>query len=301
MAVLLLERTVGRLRQWAEPAVADAELLQRFAAERDEAAFAELVRRHGGLVLGVARRVTGDPHLAEDVLQSTFLLLARKANAVGWHGSIAPWLHAAGYRLARDARRRQARQPAALGETAIPAAEAPPDRPLLWDEVRAAVDEELARLPAALSAPLLLCNLQGQTRDEAAQRLGWTLATLKRRLERGRRRLRDRLARRGLSSLPMLALPAAEQSLPADLVRNVVRSAGQPGSLLGGKFRKLAAIAVVLATGLCGGWFALRPAPRALPADPPPAKPVPRLDLLGDPLPDGAVARLGTVRLRPGL
>src|SRR5207248_659731 len=105
-------------------AAADDELLRRFDRTRDEAAFAELVRRYGGLVRGVARRVAGDHHAAEDVLQGTFLLLARKARTVRWRGRIAPWLHAAAYRLACHARR-QTRRPEPLSD--VPAVDGAPD------------------------------------------------------------------------------------------------------------------------------------------------------------------------------
>src|SRR5207248_6579794 len=134
MATTSLGTTVQQLRRWAEtPAGAsDDELLRRFALSRDEAAFAELVRRHGTLVLGVARRVLGEHHAAEDVLQASFLLLARKARLVRWRGRIAPWLHAAAYRLACEARRRRARQPASAGaQPPAPADDSapPPDQP----------------------------------------------------------------------------------------------------------------------------------------------------------------------------
>src|SRR5262249_57568570 len=93
------------------------------------------------------------------------------------------------------------------------AGEDAPDRPLLWQEVRCAIDEELARLAAPLRAPLVLCYLQGLTRDEAALRLGWTLGTLKRRLERGRNLMRVRLTRRGLALTAATGLLTSEQLL----------------------------------------------------------------------------------------
>src|SRR5262245_30909504 len=141
MATTSWRTTVGQLRRWAKtPAGAgDDELLRQFALSRDEAAFAELVRRHGALVLGIARRVLGEHHAAEDVLQASFLLLARKAWRVRWRRSIAPWLHAAAYRLACEARRRRMRQP--TSRSIEVANDATPDRPLLWQEVRCAIDE----------------------------------------------------------------------------------------------------------------------------------------------------------------
>src|SRR6516162_2350115 len=115
MATRSLKSTILRVRQWAQAtAGGDDELLRRFTRSRDEAAFAELVARHGTLVLGVARRVLGEHHAAEDVLQATFLLLARKAKRVRWRCSVAPWLQAAAYHLACKARRRELRRPAPL-------------------------------------------------------------------------------------------------------------------------------------------------------------------------------------------
>src|SRR5688500_10656469 len=104
-----LARAVGCLRRLARPPRApagDPALLAAFAAfaaRRDEAAFAELVRRHGPMVLGACRRLLGHAQDAEDAFQATFLLLARKAGAVRWRGSAGPWLYAAAGRVARNA------------------------------------------------------------------------------------------------------------------------------------------------------------------------------------------------------
>src|SRR5262245_41202255 len=91
-----------------DAAVSDAQLLERFAAARDEAAFEELARRHGPMVLGVCRRVLGDAHDAEDALQATFLILARKAAAAARCRSAGGWLHTVAYRVALRARARRA-------------------------------------------------------------------------------------------------------------------------------------------------------------------------------------------------
>src|SRR5262245_18954714 len=88
----------------------DDELLRQLCRERDEDAFAELVRRHGSMVLAVCRRALLNPHDADDVFQAAFLVLARKANARGWHKSVGNWLYLVAYRLALrvrgEARRR---------------------------------------------------------------------------------------------------------------------------------------------------------------------------------------------------
>src|SRR5262245_24476356 len=176
----------------------DRELVERFAGQRDEAAFAALVRRHGPTVLGVCRRVLGHEQDAEDVFQAVFLVLSRKAGALRRKEAVGPWLFGVAHRLAL-----RARQEARLRrEHEGRAREGPPSDPpseLTVREAQAVVDEELARLPERERGPLVLCYLEGLTRDEAARRLCCPLGTLKDRLERGRAVLQKRLVRRGLA------------------------------------------------------------------------------------------------------
>src|SRR5262249_32619675 len=151
----------------------DAELLGRFARSRDETAFAALLDRHGPMVLGVARRLTGDHHLAEDVLQAAFVSLARQADSLRRPGSVAAWLHRTAYRPALNtarARRRRGRAEACVA----PRPATDPLAELSARELVAALDEELARLPESLRLPVVLCCLEGRTQDEAAALLGWS-------------------------------------------------------------------------------------------------------------------------------
>jgi RNA polymerase sigma-70 factor (ECF subfamily) len=189
-----LSDLIARAAAAARP---DADLLDRFVRDRDGAAFAELVRRHGPAVLAAARRATGSRHDAEDVFQATFLVLARKAAGVRRRGAVGGWLFAVAGRLAAraraDARRRSA---VPLDPAAVPA----PDRPPPDPHLHALVDAELARLPARLREALVLCYLQGRSRDEAAAALGCTPGSVKKRLEQGRDVLRGRLARRGVTA-----------------------------------------------------------------------------------------------------
>src|SRR5262245_45967523 len=153
----------------------DRRLLQRFVSDRDEAAFAALVRRHAALVKGVCWRVLRHEQDVEDAFQATFLVLAKKAASVRWDEAIGGWLHGTAWRVAsalraRRRRRRREEQKPRPADAGSPAG---------WEELTAALDEELAALPETFRSPLLLCYLQAQTRDQAARELGWSLRTLK--------------------------------------------------------------------------------------------------------------------------
>jgi RNA polymerase sigma factor (sigma-70 family) len=190
------------LTQAPSPAVdgsaTDRDLLRRFARDRDEAAFAVLVRRHGPMVQGVCRRVLGNPADADDAAQATFLVLARKAGSTRWRPSVASWLYATARQVALNARTARARRVKHEGRAGVK----PPASPLAeisGEELLAILDEELGRLPERYRAPVVLCCVEGLTRDEAAIQLGVPAATLKGQLERGRKRLHDVLARRGVA------------------------------------------------------------------------------------------------------
>ncbi len=192
----------------------DAALLGRYLSERDEAAFAAIVDRHGPLVLHVCRRVLGDGHDAEDAFQAVFLVLARKAATVRPRGALAAWLHGVARRVALKARSARARR---AGVAPLPAASADP-RPdplaeLSVRELLLIIDEELQRLAEVYRLPVVLCCLEGSSLEEAARQLGWTLGSVKGRLERGRARLHARLLRRGFTL--SAALAAAEVSREA--------------------------------------------------------------------------------------
>jgi RNA polymerase sigma factor (sigma-70 family) len=208
----------------------DQDLLSRFVRDRDEAAFAALVERHAGLVLGVCRRLLRHAHDAEDACQATFLVLARRAATIRKQASLASWLHGVAFRAAANLRRTRARRSA--HETALAEPPATPPADVTWREVQAVLDEELARLPERLRAPLVLCYLEGRTRDEAAQLLGWSPGALRGRLERGRERLRARLTRRGLAlptALLAALLPEQGAAAPAPRRSSTRRSGGLSG------------------------------------------------------------------------
>jgi RNA polymerase sigma factor (sigma-70 family) len=202
----LLRRLCGLVSLPPADESADAALLERFVRDRDEAAFAVLVSRHGPMVLRVCRRLLPDPTTADDAFQAAFLVLARRAAAVRPRAALAAWLHGVAYRVALKARaaaaRRQRRETPA--DDLAPLDPSPdPLQQLTARELLEALDEEIGRLPQAYRGPVVLCYLEGRTQEEAARLLGCTPGSVKGRLERGRRRLHARLVRRGLS------LPAA--------------------------------------------------------------------------------------------
>ncbi len=181
----------------AEPLAqcSDRQLLDRFAESGDDIAFGEIVTRHGPMLLGYCRRQVGDAHLAEDVLQATFLVLARKARSIRRRDSVAAWLHGVAQRVARQAKLADAVRSRQEERAAREHAQAATPDPA-WDDLLRVLDEEMGRLPEQDRSPLLLCFLEGRTQDEAAKQLGWSLSTLRRRLETGRELLRERMIRR---------------------------------------------------------------------------------------------------------
>src|SRR5262245_29417987 len=205
----------------------DGQLLTQFATRRDEAAFAELVRRHGPMVLGTCRRVLGNAHDAEDAFQATFLILARKAAGAVRYQTVGGWLHEVAYHVAlRQRARTGRRQQHERQGVKVPAQQTMTD--LERRELRQVLDEELRRLPEKYRTPLVLCYLEGRSNEEAARALACPVSTLGWRLGRGRELLRGRLLRRGLG-LPAVAVEAAlaEQAaaLPAALAEAVVQGA----------------------------------------------------------------------------
>lgn len=201
----------------------DAILLRRFAEGREEAAFAELVERHGPSVRRVCRRFLRSEHDAEDVFQATFLLLAMKASDIAWRSSVGGWVGDVARRLALHARndiarRRRRETPASslAGDFRFGDAGALPDLecPLsaFTDEVerrdvRQAIDGALDELPEKYRAPLALCYLEGKTNHEAAAALGYPVGSISRRLDRARSLLRKGLIGRGVA--PALLIAAA--------------------------------------------------------------------------------------------
>ena len=229
-AVLRQLRTlfnVGTVRD-----LTDGQLLERFATDRGEfaeLAFAVLVERHGPMVLRVCRGVLNDPHDTQDAFQATFLVLVRKARALWVRDSLGPWLHQVAYRTASCARVTAARRRRHERRAAV-SAEAARAEPT--DELQGLLHEEIDRLPERYRVPIVLCDLEGCTHEQAARRLGWPVGTVKTRLSRGRERLRDRLLRRGLTPdagliASALGFDVSMASIPTALVDSVAGAASR--------------------------------------------------------------------------
>src|SRR5262245_59654484 len=205
--------------------VPDHDLLRRFAAGRDEAAFHALLMRHGPMVLGVCRSLLPAEADAEDAFQATFLVLAHKSASIRRAAALAGWLHGVAARTARKVRAESIRRRTHERQAAV--AEAAPPGDMTWREVQRVIHEELGQLSERHRGPLALCYLQGRTLDQAAAQLGLAKSTLKVRLERARAVLRARLVRRGLGPPAVLlaaAWPAAGE-VPAGLAGSTAAAA----------------------------------------------------------------------------
>jgi RNA polymerase sigma factor (sigma-70 family) len=217
----------ARVNDGNEPS--DGQLLRQFALQRDEAAFAALLRRHGPLVFRVCRQALRDTHDSEDVFQATFLVLARTAASIRKPEALAAWLHRVAVNLARTVRSNAARRrrcethKAALSGLTSPAAEPSNDwQPLLHEEIN--------RLPEKYRLPVVLCCLESHSHEAAARRLGWPVGTVKGRLARARDLLRSRLLRRGLalSGGAALVAPTAVPAAVPEALAEAVRQAALP-------------------------------------------------------------------------
>jgi RNA polymerase sigma factor (sigma-70 family) len=328
------------LRQFTAPAVetrTDQELLTRFAQWHDRDALAALIRRHGAMVHQVARLRLGSEHDADDVFQATFLVLGRKAATLRQRHSLAGWLYGVAYRLSLKARKTAARRRIHESHAVIRPSVDPLDE-ITLREAHTILSEELHRLPERYRSPLLLCYWEGTTQDEAARRLGWSLSTLKRRLERGREMMGRRLERRGLTVGAVLGgtlfgvgvtSASVTRQLISETLHNVTAFASGKSTGAGtsasvalaqgilktaplGKTLLVASFLIFVsaaAGGLTMGFGSIRensdePSDNQITSREPAAvktdTPAPKTDQYGDSLPPGAIARLGTTRFRHG-
>jgi RNA polymerase sigma factor (sigma-70 family) len=289
----------------------DSDALRRHRAG-DPDAFSDLVHRHGPMVYGVCRRLLGPTPDADDAFQAVFLALVRKPASVRNANALPAWLHRVALRTARKALAR--RKPVRMEDEAVASRTSGPDEQAAWADVRRALDEELNRLPNSLRAPLVLCYLDGATRDEAARRLGWSVGTLDRRLAAGRARLRIRLARRGLGTVALGTAVFADglkAAVPTHLLETTT-TLGPAGDSASMAVRALVAgrsaigIPVATAVLILGGLTVTLIGATGGPADDEPPRqqsPAPvaakSADAADEPLPDGAVARMGVDAFPP--
>jgi RNA polymerase sigma factor (sigma-70 family) len=197
----------------------DGQLLERFATgtgAASEMAFGALVERHGPMVLRTCRGVLRDAHEADDAFQATFLILVRKRGTLWVRDSLGPWLHRVACRAARRARVAAVRR----REIERKAGERPGDRSTAPDlaDLAAILHEEVDRLPERYRAPVVLCDLEGRSQEDAARHLGCPAGTIKSRLARGRDRLRRRLLRRGLVPTTVLSAACAGGAVEGSVV-----------------------------------------------------------------------------------
>jgi RNA polymerase sigma factor (sigma-70 family) len=183
----------------------DARLLEDYLFRADGDAFAALVRRHGPMVRGVCRRILRDEHDADDAFQATFLVLVHKAASVSPRSAVANWLYGVAYRTAQKARTAAARRRARERRAGV--IEHRDEAAAEGREMRSLLDRELNRLPEKYRAAVVVCDLEGKTRKEAARQLNWPEGTVAGRLVRARALLAKRLRCQGISA-PVAALAA---------------------------------------------------------------------------------------------
>ncbi|WP_166831476.1 RNA polymerase sigma factor [Thalassoroseus pseudoceratinae] len=213
----------------------DFELLGRFVERKDQSAFTAIVRRHGGMVRGVAHRVLGDPAGADDAFQATFISLSRHALSLTQteqtHDSLSSWL----YRVAHNSAlqiKRKAKSRRRCETTFAEHKQVEEREKESRDEWLPILDEEIGQLPTRFQSPLVLCHLEGRTQQDAADELGLTYATIRRRLQQAKRLLRERLVNRGMSdtgallAVPLLVRAAELSAAPsASVIQQTISAA----------------------------------------------------------------------------
>jgi RNA polymerase sigma factor (sigma-70 family) len=202
------------LREPAQPSsdrCSDSELIARFVRTSDSAALELLFLRHGPLVWSICCRILGASAEAEDAFQATFIVLARKARTITNGSVFASWLHRVAWRTAvtvQTTRSRRLRQELPIEDIVDLARNDDPSLKLQSAEQNEILDRELSRLPSKYRMPLILCDLENWTRDAAAAELRCPIGTLNSRLSRGREMLRGRLQRCGITFAGLVAVHA---------------------------------------------------------------------------------------------
>lgn len=216
-------------------AAADAELLSRFVKTRDDEAFAWIVKRHGPMVWSVCRNLLANATDADDAFQATFLALARGSKSVRKPEALGAWLHGVAVRVANKLKRSAARRTNREKKVAVPESISI-NSDSQWNELLAAVHEEVAKLPDGERTAFVVCCLEGVRQPDAIAQLGWKPGTLTGRLSKAKKRLLDRLTQRGLT--PAAAIGAiglgsttGQAVVPAALVTSVTNFAANAGTV----------------------------------------------------------------------
>jgi RNA polymerase sigma factor (sigma-70 family) len=249
-----LNAVLDFIHRLADDGPSDSRLLERFACQRDEDAFACLIRRHGPMVLSLCRRVLHHAQDAEDVFQATFLVLARKAASIRKREALGSWLYGVALRLALQARADAARRPVHQSQLVdVPVRDPPPE--VVWHDLRRVLDEEINQLPGKYRQAFVLCHLQGKTNPQAAQELGCPVGTILSRLARARELLRRRLGRRGVTLatgllVTALAEHATAAAVPDAYVERTMKAALGFATGNGAAAGVVSAHAVTLAEGV---------------------------------------------------
>jgi RNA polymerase sigma factor (sigma-70 family) len=228
MATSQMSEVIQHIRR---AGMTDGQLLEDYISRRDEAALAALVHRHGPMVWGVCRRVLRNYHDAEDAFQATFLVLVRKAASIASRELVANWLYGVAHQTALKARATAAkknvreRQVTEMPEPAVAEQD-------LWNDLQPLLDVELSRLPDKYRVVIVLCDLEGKTRKEAARQLGCPEGTVAGQLARARAMLAKRLTQRGVAlSGGALAVVLSEKVASAGVPTTVLCSTIKAASL----------------------------------------------------------------------
>lgn len=223
----------------------DGELLVRFLAHRDEAAFAALVRRHAAMVLGVCRRVLGNAADADDAFQAAFVVLVRKAHDLVERTNVGNLLYGIAFRTALKAKAMAAKRRTLEARAIAPEPRAD------QTELLAALDEELAKLPDKYREPVVLCELEGRSRHEIAKALGVAEGTLSSRLAAAHRILEKRLKSRGFAGAVLAMVFAGQRTVVAESVtETAVRAVVAPSATVSQLASEVAKMALLHKLGI---------------------------------------------------
>jgi RNA polymerase sigma factor (sigma-70 family) len=211
----------------------DGQLLEQFACRRGDAAevaFTALVERHGPMVLRACLGIVGNDHDAEDAFQATFLVLMRRGRTLWVEESLGPWLHRVACRAAARVKITAIQRRGMEQRAAEIAQNRNHSHARTHEDLNQALHEEVDQLPSHYRLPIVLCDLEGHSYEEAARHLGCPVGTVRSRLARGRERLRGRLVRRGLAPTAevtgaAIASKATPMLVPPALLKSMIRAA----------------------------------------------------------------------------